>query len=332
MGLRIQGYLQLRRIGEVLNPMHSSFTKALESGDLMEIRRVPKPDLHNHCLMGGRIRDIEKFYGVRLSRFHPQKGSIQELDRWIAKEYRPLLMNHPGAFANAVKAAFLQAKRDGITLLEMSIDAGYGASFGIPPKEVISTLHDTHQSIAPDIDYRPELGFIREQSIRRLMSLMEPYLGFGYFRSIDLYDDEFAQPVRNFREIFRFAKKMGLKCKAHAGEFGDAESVREAVEELELDAVQHGISAAGSPEVMKWLAENRIQLNVCPASNIRLKRARSYKTHPVRILADHGVQVTINTDDVLLFGAGVSEQFSRLYKTGLFTTGELDRIRQNGLS
>jgi len=312
--------------------MQTPLARALKSGDIREIRRISKADLHNHCLMGGRIRDIEKFHGVRLNRFHPQNGTIQELDEWIAHEYRPLLMNHPGAFAHAVEAAFRQAKSDGVIRIEMSIDVGYGAAFGIPPKEIVSTLRRIHQDFAPEIDYRPELGFIRGQSIRRLMALLEPYLAFDYFRSIDLYDDELAQPVKNFREIFRFAKKMRMKCKAHAGEFGDANSVREAVEVLELDAVQHGIAAAASPEVMKWLAKNKIPLNVCPASNIRLKRARSYKTHPLRILVDHGVKVTLNTDDVLLFGAGVSEQLKRLYATGIFTEDELDRIRQNGLS
>ena len=89
-----------------------------------------------------------------------------------------------------------------------------------------------------------------------LLAGFESFLDFNYFRSIDLYDDEFAQPVANFRELYRFARSLGMKCKAHAGEFGSAGSVREAVETLELDAVQHGIGAAGSPEVMKWLADH----------------------------------------------------------------------------
>ena len=138
--------------------------------------------------------------------------------------------------------------------------------------------------------------------------------------------------MANFRELYRYAKKQGLKCKAHAGEFGSADSVREAVEILDLDAVQHGIGAADSPVVMRWLADNKIQLNVCPTSNIKLKRVRSYKTHPIRILFDHGVKVTINTDDALIFGDGVSEQFYKLSKAEVFSTDELEIIRQNGLN
>jgi adenosine deaminase len=59
---------------------------------------------------------------------------------------------------------------------------------------------------------------------------------------------------------------------------------------------------------------------------------RSYKTHPIRILFDHGVKVTVNSDDALLFRAGVSQQFLRLYKSGLFSAGELETIRLNGMS
>ena len=122
-----------------------------------------------------------------------------------------------------------------------------------------------------------------------------------------------------------------MKCKAHAGEFGTADSVMEAIEVLELDAVQHGIGAAGSSTVMKWLAGLQIPLNVCPTSNIRLKRISSYKTHPIRILFDHGVNVTVNTDDALVFRDGNSEQYRKLYRCGLFTPDELDMIRKNGL-
>jgi adenosine deaminase len=203
--------------------------------------------------------------------------------------------------------------------------------FHVSPGKIVEVLKYYHGVVAPGIDFCPELGFPRNKSLRTLLAGFEPFLDFDYFKSVDLYDDEFAQPIGNFRELYRFAKKQGMKCKAHAGEFGPADSVKEAVEVLELDAVQHGIGAAGSPAVMKWLAGRKIPLNVCPTSNIRLKRVRSYKTHPIRTLFDHGVKVTINTDDALVFGDGVSEQYHKLLRNGVFTAEELDIIRKNGL-
>jgi adenosine deaminase len=225
----------------------------------------------------------------------------------------------------------MQAKRDGVTILEMSIDVSLGRLLNLSPQKMIEAVDHAHKSIAPDIDFRPELGFNRSLSVRSLFAAFEPYLDLGYFKAIDLYDDESAQPIKNFYELFRFAKKRGYKCKAHTGEFGDAESVREAAEILELDAVQHGIGAADSPEVMKWLSDQKIPLHIAPASNIALKRVKSYQTHPIRILYDHGVKVTINTDDVMLFDKGNSEQYLKLYRCGLFSPSELDQIRIFGL-
>jgi adenosine deaminase len=193
-------------------------------------------------------------------------------------------------------------------------------------------LKVVHETVAPGTTFRPELGIIRSRPVGELQPLIEAFLCLDYFRSIDLYDDEFSRPVSSFRSIYRMAKSLGLKCKAHAGEFGNADSVKEAAEELELDAIQHGIAAASSPAVMYWLADNHITLNVCPTSNIKLKRCRSYKTHPVRILYDHGVRVTINSDDILVFGSEVSSEYLRLFRSGLFNSKELDQIRLNGLN
>lgn len=310
--------------------MKNTFTEALESLDLQSLRKIPKSDLHNHSLMGGRLRSMEKFSGRKLEKFRNGIKGVHGINNWLEKVYRPLF-DLPGAFKVAVDAAFIQARSDGVTVLEMSMDAFMGRLFNIRPEEVVSTFIASHQAIAPGIDFRPELGFSKSLPVRTLLSCFEPYVGMGYFRSIDLYDVEDAQPLENFRELYRFAKQMGMKCKAHAGEFGNADSVRKAVEMLELDEVQHGIGAAESPDVMKWLSRKRIPLNVCPESNVSLKRVKSYKTHPIRILFDYGVKVTVNTDDVMLFDAGNSEQFLKLYKSGLFSAEELNVIRMNGI-
>jgi adenosine deaminase len=210
----------------------NAFTEALESRDLRLLRKVPKSDLHNHSLMGGRLSSMEKFSGRELEKFSNGTKGVHGINEWLGKVYRPLF-DLPGAFKAAVDAAFIQAKSDGVTVLEMSMDAYMGRLFNIRPEVVVSTFTASHQAIAPEIDFRPELGFSRILPVRTLLSCFEPYIGMNFFRSIDLYDVEDAQPLENFRELYRFSKKMGMKCKAHAGEFGDAGSVRKSVEILE---------------------------------------------------------------------------------------------------
>ena len=311
--------------------MDRKFQDALRSGDANEVAKIPKADLHNHSLMGCRRSEMEKFYGASIRPFVYQGNGIHDVNRWIAGEYAPVFRK-PGAFAAALRATFQQAKSDGVTVLEMSIDAGLGPLLGITAGTVAETFRAVHGEVAPEMDFRPEIGFPRHLPVRQAMVLLAPYLELGYFRSIDMYDDELSQPARNFREVFRAARTAGMKCKAHAGEFGTAESVRETVEVLELDAVQHGIAAAASPEVMKWLAGQGIPLNICPTSNVTLQLVPSLMAHPIRVLFDHGVKVTVNSDDVILFDRSVSDEFLGLYRAGLFSAEELDVIRLNGLS
>jgi adenosine deaminase len=293
-------------------------------------RKLPKSDLHNHCLLGGKKIVIERFLGRPLAPFKMSGQGIGALNEWIKTEFRPIF-DLPGAFEEAVVAAFLQARDDGIRVLEMSIDVCFGKLFGPPPEKIAQILDYYHKKILPEAIFRPELGLGRNQPVVILMKCFESFLGVGYFQSIDLYDDESAQPVENFRPVFQIARQLGMKCKAHVGEFGSAESIRTAVEVLHLDAVQHGISAVESPDVMRWLASAQIPLNICPTSNIRMLRARTYRTHPIRQLFDNGVIVTIGTDDALIFGDGTSEQYMKLYKNKAFSLDELDIIRRNGL-
>lgn len=74
-----------------------------------------------------------------------------------------------------------------------------------------------------------------------------------------------------------------------------------------------------------------IRLTICPTSNVMLGLVESLASHPIRRLYDAGVVVTINTDEVLVFGQGVSEEFLALFDTGLFDARELDGISLNGL-
>lgn len=309
----------------------SAFADALKRGDLNAIRSVPKSDLHCHGMMGGRLDHLENEFGRKFEKFNNGRDGVEGINTWLGKVLRPLL-HEPDIIRYCIEGAFLQAKSDGVTVFELSVDALLCRLTGKTPREFISILDQAHREIAPEIEFRPELGFPRSLPMRNLFSLIEPFLEFDFFRSVDLYDIEDAQPVENYIEFFRLIKRNGIRCKAHAGEFGDAESVRKTVELLDLDAVQHGIGAATSPEVMKWLADRGIPLNICPESNIALGRADSYSTHPIKILFDHGVRVTINTDDVMLFEKGNSEQYLDLFTAGTFTAEELDLIRQNGLS
>lgn len=306
------------------------FIEALESKDIEKLRSIPKSDLHNHSILGGNLKYIEKWIGKKLPRLTKRITSIEEMEAWVSKNFIPYIEGKIG-FEKAIEAAFVQAKEDGVVKLEMSIDVYFKYLYNGSAEELIKTLKRLHQENAPEINFIPELGFNRSVPQELLIEWFEPYLDYDYFKSVDLYGDELAQPASNFKQLYRMAKSRGLKLKAHVGEFGDAESIQETVEILELDEVQHGINAVQSKSVMNFLQKNNIQLNICPTSNYMLSRVENIKNHPIRELFDNGIKVTVNTDDVIVFQNGVSEEFLLLYSQGIFSAKELDIIRMNGL-
>jgi len=308
----------------------NEFHSGLKKGDISLIRSVPKADLHNHCLLGIKLEKMREISGLDIQPFRYKGNGIKDINHWIRDQYVPV-MRIPGIFQKLIEASFQQAIDDGITLLEMSSMLLSGFSMS-SLQQIADALKQAHLQVAPSITFRPCLGFARSMPVRQLLRLFEPYLDLDYFTAIDLYDDELAQPVQNFREVYRFARQQGFRCTAHVGEFGTADDVREAIEILELDAVQHGIAAASSQEVMKWLADREVPLNICPTSIVVLQRSASYSAHPIRILVDNGVKVTVNTDDVTLFNQGVSEEYLNLYKTGLFSAEELEEVRTFSLT
>ena len=162
--------------------------------------------------------------------------------------------------------------------------------------------------------------------------LVIPLIESGYFASIDLYGNELIKPADAYTYIYSMAEKYKLKLKAHSGEFGDAASVRHTIETLHLNEVQHGIAIASDKEIMKWVSDNNIRLNVCPSSNVVLGRSKDLASHQARILYDNGVRITLNSDDIMLFNQSVSEEYMNLYKAGLFSATELNEIREQGLN
>lgn len=231
----------------------------------------------------------------------------------------------------AIEANFEGALRDGVTRIEFGDDVWVVTQDLGKPQNLVDSIARAHARMAPHIEWIPQLGMSRQCPVTATQERMAPWLELGFHTVLDMSGDELAQPIEVFQPLYRAAKKKGMRLKAHVGEWGTADDVWRAVEVLELDEVQHGIAAADSPAVMRFLADHQIRLNICPTSNILLGRVARLEDHPIRKLFDAGVRVTVNTDDEIVFGVGVSEEFLRLYQAGLFTAPELDSIRMCAL-
>jgi hypothetical protein len=309
----------------------TSFKDALKAGDVEALRKVPKSDLHNHAYAGGNREWVSRLTERDIAPLDRPLSSMAEMDAWVDRQFGSAFAGADGRLI-AFEATFVQARYDGVTRLEAGEDVWAITLFDDDAAHLTSMLAEIHARVAPHIEWIPQLGLSRHCGIANLTHWLKPFLELGFYKSLDLSGDELCQPVENFKPLYRMAKAASLRLKAHVGEWGSADSVWRAVEELELDEVQHGIAAAQSQSVMRFLADNRIRLNICPTSNVMLRRAQSLATHPIRKLFDAGVLVTINTDDVLVFGRSVSEEFLGLFQAKLFDADELERIRLTGLT
>jgi len=307
------------------------FINALQMNDIELLRRIPKSDLHNHFYLGGNRDYIHSKTGAKVPSLNHKLVNMDEMHSWVNKHIGAILEGKSGR-ALAVEASFAQAVQDGVTILEIGEDIWANSYFyNNNIEELLEVFNSAHHMIAPDIDLRLQIGLSRHCKIQDIEEWIAPFWEHECFYSIDLYGDELAQPIENFKGIYRKAKEKGLILKAHVGEWGDANSVKKAVSELELNEVQHGIAASQSTQVMNWLSDHNIQLNICPTSNVMLARVESIKKHPIRELFDRGIKVTINSDDVLIFDSPVSGEYLKLFNEEVFTAEELNIIRMNGL-
>ncbi len=310
---------------------HTDFIEALSTDDLTAIKAAAKTDVHSHVFLSTRLENAEQWLGYSLTKPPLKMSGLGGMMEYIDTILAPHLENRKG-FEFISVSAINDALQDGVVILETSFDIRLAKLYPDGLTEVCAFIEMLVERYQAQLDLRPELGFARECAADpKWMTLAHEAIELDIFHSIDLYSHEEACTPEAVQPLYKKARAAGMKLKAHVGEFGGAEEVRRTVEVLDLDEVQHGIGAAESTEVMRWLSENQIRLNVCPTSNVMLDAVSELTAHPIRILFDNGVPVTINTDDLIVFGQSVSEEYRNLYRAGVFSAKELDDIRRASL-
>jgi adenosine deaminase len=123
----------------------------------------------------------------------------------------------------------------------------------------------------------------------------EGSVGFG------LGGPEVGVPRPQFEHVFARARAMGLHSVPHAGETTGPDTVQDALGVLGAERIGHGIAAAQDPELLRRLADEGIALEVCPTSNLRTRAVASLAEHPLPLLLEAGVPVTLGSDDPGMF-------------------------------
>lgn len=306
-----------------------SFYEGLTEGNIDKLLKAPKSDLHNHSTKGCRIAWLEEQIGRDLPKPPEVFRGLEGMQEWFTSEIKPYCSGREGIILRWA-GSFAEAKRNNIARLSMNFGAAEIDLVG--GMDAFCKLIDGyHQKYCPECVFEPELTYISACDAESEAAKIEQYIAGGYFKSIDVCGGENIKPFEAFVPLYRKAEQYHLIKRMHVGESGSADDVRRAVEVLGLDEIHHGIHASESDGVMRFLADNEIQLNVCPSSNVMLGYAPSFKDHPIKVLYENGVKVTINTDDLLIFDSSIENEYLRLYQAGALSAEQLDEIRRIGL-
>lgn len=192
---------------------------------------------------------------------------------------------------------------------------------------------------AAEQDGLPTVGLcvslLRTQSADAAAELVDTLVALRHPRvvalSIDGNEAAAGRTGARFAEAFRRAGAAGLKRTVHAGESSGPEGVRDAIEWLGADRIDHGVRAIEDPRVVALLVERQIPLGVCPTSNLVLGVYPSMTAHPVERLRRAGVAVSVNTDDPALLGACLEGEYALCREAFAWSDADLRAVARTSI-
>ncbi|MFC7977801.1 adenosine deaminase [Streptomyces cinereoruber] len=219
---------------------------------------------------------------VRLLTFEVARDMARQNIRYAELTITPYSSTRRGIDENA----FMEAIEDARKAAEAEFGTVLRWCFDIPGEAGLESAEETARLATTD-GLRPE-GLV----------------------SFGLGGPEIGVPRPQFKPYFDRARAAGLRSVPHAGETTGPETVWDAIRDLGAERIGHGTSSVRDPELLAYLAEHRIALEVCPTSNIATRAVATLDEHPIRRMVDAGVLVTVNSDDPPMFGTDLNNEYA----------------------
>ncbi len=148
--------------------------------------------------------------------------------------------------------------------------------------------------------------------------------------AFDLAGGEAGNPPSDHIEAFRVAGRANMNVTIHAGEAAGADSIAEALHDCGAHRIGHGTRLYEDPELMRYVRDHQIPVEVCLTSNVQTHAAESFSEHPLRLYFDEGLNVSLHTDNRLMSGTTMTQEYLRAAEHLGFTPAELSKIVLNG--
>lgn len=301
-------------------------SRPMDEEQLDRIMRLPKVELHLHhegAAPPAFIKGLAKEKSVNLDGVFKPDGSyaFRDFVHFLSVyEAATSVLKSPEDYARLTKAVLEESAANDVVYSEtfLSPDFCGGSDVGAW-REYLHAIKDAADEAERDhgIILRGIITCIRhfgpEKAKASALCAAETagdwIVGFG------IAGDEMKGKPRDFAYSFDMAREAGLRLTAHAGEWGGAQSVRDAVDDLKVERIGHGVHAINDLALVDKLVENEITLEVCPGSNVNLEVYPSLAAHPIEKLRKRGVKVTVSTDDPPFFHTTMRDEYVNLAGT-----------------
>ncbi|MEO5893590.1 MAG: adenosine deaminase [Ferruginibacter sp.] len=197
---------------------------------------------------------------------------------------------------------------------------------GLTPYEVVSFTEEAFvQAITETgIEARLILCTLRHYSAEQSMQTVKLVEQFkdSMVAGFDIAADEAGFPIDNHISAFKYAKKKGIHCTAHAGEAKGADSVWETLQYFGPSRIGHGVRSIENPKLVAHLRRHNIHLELCPSCNVQINLYDGYQDHPVDRLYRAGVSLSINTDAPTIVDINLTREYQKLQDAFGWTTAD----------
>jgi adenosine deaminase len=280
--------------------------------------RLPKAELHVH--IEGTLEVELSFALAERNGLPPPFRSVEaarrarrftDLQSFLDVYYKMVdVLRTEQDFTDLADAYFAKARGQGVVHAEIFFDPQAHLKRGL----TFETFFDGLWSAVLRSERRYGITsglimcFLRDESEESAQATLtaalphaEKILGVG------LDSAELGHPPSKFKGVFERARRAGWRCVAHAGEEGPPAYIREALDVLQVERVDHGVRCMEEPALVERLREERVPLTVCPFSNVKLRVVGELRAHPLRAMLEAGLLATCNSDDPAYFGGYVAD-------------------------
>jgi adenosine deaminase len=296
------------------------------TASLNTYRALPKVELHRH--LEGSLRldtmlDIAKQHGITIPADVLRLSTlvqVQEEDKFTFQNFLSkfntlrMFYRSPDVIHRITREAVEDAAKDNVKYLELRFTpVALSRAERFPLHDVINWVIESSEETARKYNITVKLiaSVNRHESAElaeQVAWLAAEHIDNGVV-ALDLAGNEAEFPSQPFYGIFKEAKQAGLRVTIHAGEWGPAQHIREAIEELGADRIGHGVRVLEDENIAALAREKRTAFEVCITSNYQSGVVETLEDHPLMKMFEKGINVTINTDDPSISRITLSHEY-----------------------